>query len=454
MDKILTDILQAKEDRGKLRKSIGTQGNASISLSFNIAGYPKSDNISIQAFSMVIDDLKIYLKANLISFLQDEEVNITDKAGSFFICPLGENKDIIKVKEITEKFESHHFLSRIIDVDIFSSNAIPISSHKTKGCLLCNDTAIACMRNKKHSHAELRKYIFSKLSLFIDERRKIRISNKVTEIINRSLLYEVSLSPKPGLVDFNSNGSHEDMNYYSFLNSTSALSPYWQEIISAAWNFDDNLSVALPCIRTIGLRAERAMFESTNGVNTQKGLIFLMAISAFGVTYLLKNNSILNNTTLQSCIKEICNSIVDNELSNSNNNNLSHGESTYKKHGIKGAGARYEAQQGFPVVFDHSLPYLESKSKDFSIKNKEQTDAILQNTLYLIIAKLNDSNILHRKGDIVANNLKAIANKVFIGEVKSKEAIKYCNKEGISPGGSADMLAISLFYYFIKQEII
>ena len=453
MDNLLIDILKAREDRGKMRIAIAKKAYASISLSFNIAGYPKNDKLTNQAFDLVIEDLLIFLKANLVSLLQKEEINIIDKAGNFFICALKGNDAPNIIKDITEQFENQHFLSRIIDVDVFDKNALPISSNKLKKCLICNNTAINCMRIKQHSNEEIRAYIYRKLNLFIEARRKEVISKKLIEIINRSLLYEVSLSPKPGLVDFNSVGSHTDMNYFSFINSTSALSPYWNDVISAGWDFDSNLDKALSQIRNIGLRAEQAMFISTNGVNTQKGLVFLMSISAFAISYLLKNKIDLSNKNTQNCIKKICNNIVYNELEVNDAIIDTHGENTYDKYGKKGAGARFEAQEGFPVVFEYSLPFLMSNAGSLNINNIEQTKNTLHKTLYLIIANLSDSNILHRKGEVVANNFKTIASKVFNGEISNEAAIQYCDKESISPGGSADMLAISLFYYFINQEI-
>jgi len=42
----------------------------------------------------------------------------------------------------------------------------------------------------------------------------------------KALLYEVALTPKPGLVDRNNSGAHSDMDFFTFLDSIVSLSPY------------------------------------------------------------------------------------------------------------------------------------------------------------------------------------------------------------------------------------
>ena len=42
-----------------------------------------------------------------------------------------------------------------------------------------------------------------------------------------ALIAEVDLTPKPGLVDRANNGSHRDMDIFTFTASAAALTPYW-----------------------------------------------------------------------------------------------------------------------------------------------------------------------------------------------------------------------------------
>ena len=44
-----------------------------------------------------------------------------------------------------------------------------------------------------------------------------KFADRISEYAVRALLYEVAVSPKPGLVDRFNQGSHRDMDFYSFL---------------------------------------------------------------------------------------------------------------------------------------------------------------------------------------------------------------------------------------------
>ena len=53
-----------------------------------------------------------------------------------------------------------------------------------------------------------------------------KVSLAIGSLATQAMLYEVSCFPSPGLISPVSNGSHEDMNYYTFIDSTSVLSRY------------------------------------------------------------------------------------------------------------------------------------------------------------------------------------------------------------------------------------
>ena len=54
-------------------------------------------------------------------------------------------------------------------------------------------------------------------------------SKEVAKLATKALLYEVSISPKAGLVSRLSNGSHKDMDFYTFIDSVLSLSYYFSE---------------------------------------------------------------------------------------------------------------------------------------------------------------------------------------------------------------------------------
>lgn len=80
----------------------------------------------------------------------------------------------------------------------------------------------------------------------------------------RALLYEVSATPKPGLVDRNNSGSHQDMDFFTFVDSSSALIPWFRDFFSIGWEHGDETGDRLfERLRFAGQNAEAKMFSAT-----------------------------------------------------------------------------------------------------------------------------------------------------------------------------------------------
>jgi holo-ACP synthase/triphosphoribosyl-dephospho-CoA synthase len=123
----------------------------------------------------------------------------------------------------------------------------------------------------------------------------------------------------------------------------------------------------------------------------------------------------------------------------------SHGETLHKSSGIW--GVRGEARAGFPQVREHSLPVLRDKlAAGFSVN-----DAGIAALLHLL-AHTEDTNIVYRAGAGTLNRIQKDA-AAFLEKRPSLEAMKtYAREldgkfagENISPGGSADLLALTFF---------
>ena len=95
---------------------------------------------------------------------------------------------------------------------------------------------------------------------------------------------EVMTTPKPGLVDSEGSGCHDDMDCALFLKSARALAPFW--VRQARAGLDGTpLELAAARLRAAGVEMERAMAEATGGVNTHKGLVYLMSLLLYGAGY-------------------------------------------------------------------------------------------------------------------------------------------------------------------------
>lgn len=457
---MLEKVLAARESRAEIRKGFAKQEFCSISLSFNIPGYPKSDDFLAFGFLGVVYELLSYLKSNRIECEHTNFLKILDAAGDFFITPIvvGESS-LSEIKVLLEKFESNHPLSRLIDVDLFDDKAKPVSSGKSKKCFICSKSAIECMRQKNHSIEELREYINKQMQFYIDIEHEKNILKSITSFATRALMYEVSVTPKPGLVDRYSQGSHKDMDYFSFVSSTAALSYFWRDISKLAFGWDGKeKEITLPALRSIGIEMESEMLRATEGVNTQKGAIFILGFISFAVSYLLKNKIHPTDKCISDIISYLNSDVVNKELNNANKLSLSHGDAVFMKYGEEfGGGIRKEMESGLPIIFNNSLPYL--KAKGFIETTDEVLNKELQDVLLLIMSVNNDTNILFRSNHIVLREMKELAlrcvNSTGLERIDNVNLLsEYCEKHYISPGGSADLLAATCFIYWIQEEFI
>lgn len=280
--------------------------------------------------------------------------------------------------------------------------------------------------------------------------------NYVGNLAIKSILYEVSSTPKPGLVDRDNSGAHKDMDFFTFLRSASVLNLYFHDCTKAGMEFKGiDFRDLLENIRPIGIKAEEDMFRATGGINTHKGIIFSQGIVAAAVGSLFRENF-----KRQQEIHEISQRVKDMtmgitmELENTyNKDNPTYGERLYIDYGIK--GIRGEVESGFETVLEYSIPIFSHLVKE----GIYHINDILVQTLLYLMANTEDSNILGR------HNI----HKLYYVQNKAKEALDlggYFTEDGkkfvrlmdddlieknISPGGSADLLSITLMLYLIEN---
>lgn len=421
-----------------------------VSLSLNVPGFPKSNSTVGAFFTLILTELKFHLKSHLIEFQQKMDISGCDAAGDFFIVPISKGKLILpELKQICEDFEENHPLGRFIDVDLNDEEGMTFSSGKSKLCFYCKEKpAIECRRQNAHNLEHLRAFMFSKMEEYCSQQRENTLAKQLSLLATKALLAEISLSPKPGLVDKFSNGSHTDMNYQTFLDSTAAISPWFGELVSAGFTFNDsNLTKALPVIRTIGLNMESAMFGATRNVNTQKGIIFLMGLSLFACGKLFSENVPFNIEKFRAIVKGICTDMVHNELVNHSHSAKTHGEIMFSQYGF--SGARGEVESGFQTVFEFGLPQLAGFT--------ELSDKMLLKCFLAIAAHNNDTNILYRRGPDVLKTFQKLCIKALenFNETNYTAVIDFCKNENCSPGGSADILAVTIFVWSVinREEL-
>ena len=263
-----------------------------------------------------------------------------------------------------------------------------------------------------------------------------------------AMLCEVTAYPSPGLVSSISSGAHMDMDHYSFIKSTSILSKYM--VLFAQEGYSNKTPKEIfKAIRNIGIEAEGEMFKGTKGVNTHKGMIFLLGISCAAVTKAMHDEKSFDE--IQDIIKQMTRGLVENELSYMDKNKVkSYGEELFLKYNIE--GIRGQVERGIPLVFDYSLQVY---SENSALKLNDR----LIHTLISIMQYCEDSNVLHRHSMDTLNEVKQKAKHIIsVGGMTTeigKQAIVDLDTEfinrNISPGGSADLLAVTIFFNLVEN---
>lgn len=278
----------------------------------------------------------------------------------------------------------------------------------------------------------------------------------IRDLCIKSIIYEVMVSPKPGLVDRYNSGSHSDMDVFTFIDSAISLNDYFYHCTRLGYEFNGvDCTEILTSIRPIGIEAEKYMFRATNEVNTHKGLIFSLGIIAASTGFLfkIKNHIYFDENEISKLVMEITKGLSSELKEAHNKEQLTYGEKLYKKYGVK--GIRGEVESGFDTVLKYSLPVLERLMDE----NKYCINDILMNVLLNLMANTEDSNILGRQNMETLTYVKEISQKALeLGGYftsKGKGYIENMDKEfiekNISPGGSADLLAITIMFYILKN---
>ncbi|MCR1926753.1 triphosphoribosyl-dephospho-CoA synthase CitG [Enterococcus gallinarum] len=285
----------------------------------------------------------------------------------------------------------------------------------------------------------------------------------ITAVANmaiEALLYEVALSPKPGLVDRYDNGAHTDMDFFLFIKSIQTLAPFFEMYISTGYKHTGSLSELFQKIRKIGQHAEGEMLHSTNNVNTHKGANFSFAVILGSVGYYIQKErgssfslplSESETSQIFCIVKEMCHGLVSNDFSIVDEKKMSYGEKIYKKYNL--TGIRGEAEAGYPTIQTEVLPIVRSLDGE----NKEE---LLLNTLLILMSVTEDSNLIHRGGVNAWKKVQNVSKAILAQNYNLKELIivlKEYNKELIanhlSPGGSADLLAVTIFFLLLEKKI-
>ena len=277
-------------------------------------------------------------------------------------------------------------------------------------------------------------------------------SEEIGTLALEAMLLEVSVTPKPGLVDRNNSGAHRDMGFFTFMKSAAGLRSSFEDfaeagIVGGVKKFLPR--EIFPYIRKIGIEAEKRMFSATGGVNTHKGEIFSLGLLSACSGYLSGSGREVKAGDVMKTAAEMCRGICERdfaEVKTKSPESLTKGERVYIEHGI--TGIRGEAEDGYPAVRNISLPALKKYLDDGFSMN----DAMAM-TLIHIMAHAQDTNIISRHDiltaqEVMINAKKMISSNFGLDDIKRLDD-DFISK-WISPGGSGDLLAVTYFLYALS----
>jgi len=263
----------------------------------------------------------------------------------------------------------------------------------------------------------------------------------------QSLHQELATYPKPGLVSPVDSGSHQDMDGSIFFRSLFSLRRYFREISLAGMR-----GSSFAVLKHLGITAEERMLKATRGVNTHRGAIFNLGLLAAAASHLVKTDLSLQKDALSNVIRVRWGDAI--EQHGRSLPKTSHGSLVAANYGV--GGALREASSGFPHVFKVGLPALQKSL----VRGVDQNSAAVQ-CLFSLMKDLADTNLLYRGGDSGLTFAQESARSFLAdGGVHRPGWYKHAveiHREfvnlNLSPGGSADLLAATLFVNRLQSRM-
>ncbi len=451
----VADMMQAREARAAMQRALLARhaGAAVVCLTMNVAGPVKTTPAIERAFEWGVSRVR----AVLAGHAPVQEAAIHEKTGPEAVFAV--RGDAREIKRRLCQLEDGFAMGRLLDIDVIGPDGEKIARTALglppRKCLLCGQDAPVCARNRTHTVEEL----FARTHAIIDAHFMDERARQIAQQAQRALLCEAAIAPKPGLVDRLNAGAHADMDLFTFIDSACALRGYFETCArTGIAHRGGDAQACFDALRAQGLLAEQAMREATGGVNTHKGAIFSMGVfcAALGMgteepveAALLRCGAMTGARMRQELAR------IDGSEART------FGEAYYQAR--RAGGVRAEAAGGFASVRETALPRLR-RALDAGVS---LNDAGLC-ALVCLMACVQDTNAVRRGGEAGAQRLRreaaaldgeierALADGALMARMADVRAQMTrmdtaCTQAGISPGGCADLLAMTLLAHFAAQ---
>lgn len=417
--------LAAREERSRVVRETSEKWHLPVlTVKGNVVGNDKNPFFMSFVLTRINESVRNRYKSHI---LLEKQIDSID--GNYSIYVIEEAAENLK-KTAMELEETD--MGRLVDIDVFYGQTYTREDfHKeARRCYICNEAAFVCARSRRH----LTKDLLNKMADITKE----YVSSFLYDITDQAILDEVTLYPSFGLVSKEDSGCHTDMDYKTFIVSKNALEKGIKAYIKSGYEID----IDSEKLKSIGQSMEKDMFEATKGINTHKGLIFLLGVFLPSLSHAIYYNKL---DTLSDDIREISKNIIGNYYEELDHKKaLSNSDKIYLKHQIK--GIRQEAMNGLQHIFSNPV-------------EEEHSHTRQMNDLLYFMSVLDDTTIIHKRDLQTLKRVQKEAKDILLeGGYKSNKdkvhdlSLAY-KKESISPGASADMLVIMMIYRKVRHYI-
>lgn len=444
----LLEMLDARERRVYHQQQLLEQYHKPlICFTMNIAGPVKDSPLIRRGFARGQQLLRQQLfRAKLTPLYTDSRCEATG-CEAFYVL----DADPLTIKKFTTDIEDATPLGRLFDMDVLRPDGVKVDRQELRlegrRCLICGGPAKACSSRRIHTVAELQ----AKTSDILTETMDAWDAATAAQQAIRALLYEVTTTPKPGLVDRRNSGSHTDMDSFTFMSSAASLYPYFEACAKTGRKTSDRPAPeTFAALRSLGCEAEGEMLEATGGVNTHKGAIFSIGIVCAALGR-LERALWADPARVLAEVSAMTKGLTAQDFAGvTAENAVTAGQKLFVEYGITGVRGQVEA--GLPAVLNYGLPALETGIAEGYDINRAGCGALLA-----ILAHSTDTNIIARSSRerqlTLVDELTALLAKTPYPDEATLTALDdRFIAEHLSPGGSADLLALTYFLYFFKTE--